>query len=273
MNFDAMEQMCDRALQYTFCKKKLLLTAATLSLSGLLVVFSMGLSLSANVWVSLSLSFLPLFISSGILIALGVILIRAYHDEVKARDFHYSHLLADSWEVALAASYFFMPVILLYLLMWMMLGLFFLLREIPFVGEFFGVVFAFGPFLLLLGSFTLLLLSIFMLFALTPVLALKDFVRSHLVKNALALAREKVFQRIIFLFIALIPLVVAATLLVVSAKMTTLVYMVQESHVQMILQWFIIMLPFSIILSFPVIFFFNMAAESHIAIQKAMRKE
>ena len=214
------------------------------------------------------MAFLPLFISSSILIALGIVLIRGYHNEIKQRPVPYWKIITDSWEVLLSSSYCFFPFIAAYLIMWVVLGLFFLLREIPLIGDFFGVVLAFGPFLLMLGSFVLLMLCVYMLFALAPLFALRTFPKNLLVPYILTVVREGLLQRIVFLILAAIPVAAISALLWQSAKMTAAIYFVQESHMQMILQWFFIMPPFALILAFPVTFFFNMAAEAHIAIQK-----
>jgi len=268
MDFDSLETSCERALHYTFCKMKLFVCAAALTFCGFLVIFSMGLSLSANAWVSQSLFFLPFFISSALLAALGIVLIRAYHHEIKNRSVSYGKIVLDSWEVALSSSYCFVPLVVAYLIMWVILGLFFLLREIPFIGEFFGVVLAFGPFLIHMGSFLLLALSCCMLFTLAPLFALRTFPKNFLIPYVLTASKNGIFQRLLFIFIAAIPIGSIGCLLWISAQMTSFVYFVQENHIQMILQWFFILPPFAVVLSFPVIFFFNMAAECHIAIQK-----
>lgn len=254
MDWTAIEMMYERALQYTFSKTKFAITTTVLSLCGLLFVFSMGLSLSASLWVSLSLSFLPIFISSGVLIALGVILIRAYHDEIKQKKLNYVTIIKRSWESALSSSYFFMPVILVYLLLWVLLGVFFLLKEVPFIGQLFSVIFAFGPFLLLLTSFALLAISLFALFSLTPLIALKNYSKEQLLEETISLFRIKLLTRLALMVLAVIPVAIISLLLWISAKLTTVVYFVNESHVQLIMQWFVIMLPFAAILSFPVIF-------------------
>lgn len=268
MDLNTLEKICARALDHTFCKKKLLVCALSLCICGIFVIFSMGLSLSASAWVSQSLSFLPLFISAFFLASLGIILIRSYHNEIKNRQVPYTKLFVESLTPVLSTMYCFIPIVTGYLMLWVALGLFFLLREIPLFGDFFGVVFAFGPFLLHLGSLLLLILTYFFLFSLTPLFALRSFQIQRLVPLVSGITKESLFTRILLMFLASIPFVSMSTLLWISAKMTSFVYFVQESHLQMILQWFFILPPFALFLAFPVIFFFNMAAEAHIVIQK-----
>ena len=89
MDFQAFSFIFNRALAFTFSKKKLLFVFCILALSGLLVVFFRGFALHAGQWVQLSLTFLPIFICTGILLSMGILLIRIYHDEIKQREINY----------------------------------------------------------------------------------------------------------------------------------------------------------------------------------------
>src|SRR5262245_18674243 len=152
MNLSDVQFIFNRALSLAFERRKLLMVFVVLALCGLLVIFFRALAIHAGTWVLMSLSFMPIFICAAIVLSVGVILIRVYHDEIKRKTFRYRDILAKSWEIVIGASYFTIPIILCYLLLWMLLGIFVLLKEIPGVGEFFGVIFAFGPFLINLGS-------------------------------------------------------------------------------------------------------------------------
>lgn len=164
MDFQSFSFIFNRALAFTFSRKKLLFVFCVLALSGLLVVFFQGLALHANEWVKLSLTFLPIFICTGILLSMGILLIRVYHDEIKEREVNFWQILSRSWEVIIGASYFAIPIIFSYLVLWMLLGIFVLLSEIPAVGEFFSAILSFGPFLINLGTLVLCLLSLAILF-------------------------------------------------------------------------------------------------------------
>ena len=268
MEFQDLENMCVRAASFSGSKLKLLISALTLAVCGLLVVFAMGLSLAASEWVTLSLAFLPIFLSSSILVALGIILIRAYRDEVKNKEISYSKLLVTSWENLVVSFYLFLPIILGYICLWLVLGVFFLLKEIPVIGDFFGVILAFGPFLLLFGSLLLCVATIFLIFAVSPILALKQIPGSEILQYLQDNLSKNIFLRISLFLFSLLPLAATALLLYVAAKLATILYVVSYSHLQMILQWFFIMIPFAAILSPAVVFFFNMAAETHVLIQK-----
>ena len=268
MDFSDLEKMCERAARFTCAKRKLFISALTLVLCGLFVVFAMGLSLAASEWVNLSLAFLPFFLCGSLLIVLGVIVIRMYHNEVKNKEVNTGLIVSKSWEYLITSSYFFLPIVLTYLFLWIVLGLFFVLKEIPAVGDFFGVILAFGPFLLLLGSLLLCVATIFLIFVVSPILALKKLSGHELMQYVQTRILSRVFLRISLFFVSLVPLVFTALLLFIAAHLTTNLYVVSDSHTQMVLQWFFIMIPFAVFLSPALVFFFNMAAETHVLIQK-----
>ena len=165
----------NRALKHTFNLQKFYIVFVVLALSGLLAVFFRGLATGANQWVILSLLFRASFlICAGMLLSTGILLsIRVYHDEIKGKTFSYQTVLAKSWELVIGASYFSIPIILCYLLLWMFLGIFMMLRGIPGIGEFIGVILSFAPFLINFLMLVLTVLNFAMLFFVAPVLALK----------------------------------------------------------------------------------------------------
>jgi hypothetical protein len=231
-------------------------------------VCALGLSLAANDWVNLSLAFLPVFFSGIALTAFGVMLIRVYHDEVKERDVSYSKVIRQAFGNFFTASYFFLPIVLAYLLLWVVLGCFFLIKEIPFIGDFFNVILAFGPFLLILGSLLLCLASLFLLFLAAPIIALKSLSGESLLQYVQGQLKTQIFLRVTLCSFALLPLLLLTLLLWAAAKITTVLYVASGNHLQMVLQWFFIMIPFAVILSPALVFFFNVAAETHVLVQK-----
>lgn len=271
IDFQTFSFIFNRALAFTFSKKKLLLVFCLLALSGLLVVFFRGLALHAGEWVQLSLTFLPIFICTGILLSMGILLIRIYHDEVKQKEISYWSILSRSWEEAIAASYFTIPIILSYLLLWILLGIFVLLSEIPSVGEFFSAILAFGPFLINLGALVLCLLSLAILFFIAPLIALKGLEKGAIFQMALKRIERDPFANIILILIALLPLVVMITLLILAVWLTGSLCLDCHNSLQTVLKWFFIMLPFTAFLTPAVIFFFNFAAEAHVLMQKQVK--
>ncbi len=271
MDFQAFSFIFNRALAFTFSRKKLLFVFCALALSGLLVVFFRGLALHAGQWIQLSLTFLPIFICTGILLSMGILLIRIYHDEIKQKDVNYWNTLSHSWEVVIGSSYFAIPIILSYLLLWMLLGIFVLLSEIPAVGEFFGAVLSFAPFLINLGTLVLCLLGLAILFFIAPLIALKGLESKAIFQMAIKRLEKDPFANCILILIGLLPLVLIIALLTIAAMLTGTMCLNCQNELQTVLKWFFIMLPFTAFLTPAVIFFFNFAAEAHVLMQKQQK--
>ncbi len=272
MNVGEFKILFNRALSLTFSKKKLLLAFFALLFCGLLIGFSRGVAVNAGCWMGLSLTFLPFFLCAGVFLSIGILLIRVYHDEIKKSHASFNDVFNKSWEVVIGASYFSIPIILTYLLFWMALGIFFLLKEIPVVGDFFAVILAFGPFLLNLGTILLCLLNIAMLFFITPVVALKNGSHKKVLSLVIQRIKNDLFTNSIFAVIALFPALIIFSLLYLAAMMTESIYLVNTSSLHIVLQWMFIMIPFNAILSPTVVFFFNFAAEAHVYFQKIQKE-
>lgn len=269
MDFTEIESMCQRAGKYCLNKTKLALASFIIVLCGLLVVFCQSFGLFAGAWVGFSLTFLPLFASGGMLLGLGVVLIRSYHDEIKQKDGNFWQLVARTWHAALSSAYVFMPIVLIFLSIWAALGLFYFLQEIPNVGEFFASILSFGPFLLHLLALLLCAFSVYVLFVVTPTFALKSFLEASLLSQEASRYFMHGFIRLLTMTLASLPLVASCVLLTIAAKMTTQGFATSANHLQMVVQWLMIMLPYGVLLSPSVVFFFNMAAETHVFVHKA----
>ena len=273
MNLSDIQFLFNRALSLTFERKKLLMVFSVLALCGLLVVFFRGLAINAGQWILLSLTFLPFFLCAGILLSMGIMLIRIYHDEIKGKNVDYSEILSKSWEVVIGASYFSIPIILSYLLLWIGLGIFVMLKQIPAVGDVFAVILAFGPFLLNLGSIVLCLLNVAMLFFITPIVALKGLNRIRVTETLVKRLKSDVFSNVILALFALLPLLIVTGLLLFAAFLTGTVCYTCENPLHNVMQWFFIMIPFTALLAPAVVFFFNFAAEAHVFMQKTLHHE
>lgn len=270
MTLEDIKFLFNRAAFLNFSKTKFLLTFAVLVLCGVFIVFFHGLSFDASPWLSLSLTFIPIFICAGVLLSLGVLLIRIYHDEVKKKEVNIKKILASSWEVIIGASYFSIPVILSYLLLWMVLGIFVLLSTIPGIGILFNTVLIFGPFLINLGTLCLVLLNIALLFFVAPILALKGFNRLQVSRSLVDRFDNDIFSNVILLLVGLFPLVCVLALLVTAAYLTGSLCYPCETALHTVLFWFFIMIPFTALLAPAVSFFFNFAAESHVLMRKKL---
>jgi hypothetical protein len=263
-----LEAGFNRALNFSFSKKKWLFVFPILLLCGLLIVLSHILSVGVHHWVSVSLAFFPLFFCATILMAAGIPLIRIYHDEVKGKSLSYRRTLKHSWKLMGETVSLMVPLLLGYLVLWALLGIFYLFKAIPHVGEILGIILSFGPFLLILGSLILSVFALLLLFFFTPQVALKSVMSWELVEKMFVRFKSHFFGELIFLILGLVPVLVVVGLLVLAATLTGMTYFVTEGTGAIGLQWFFIMIPFAALLSPAAVFFFNFAAESFVALQR-----
>lgn len=272
MHLNDIQSIFNRALELSLDSTKWLITFCVLILCGLFVVFSRGLAENANPWIAMSLTFLPIFLCAGIWLALGIVLIRGYHDEIKKKPVNYSKIVANSWETMLGASYFTVPVMLIYLILWMFLGIFLLLRSIPSVGDFFAVILAFAPFLLNLAMLLLCAFVVGVLFFVTPIIALKGLGSAFASQLLWKRLRADMFSNLLLLTIGIFPLLLYFGFLVFAAYLTGSICDACTDLIHTVLHWFFIMIPFAALLAPAVIFFFNFAAEAHVLMQRRIRE-
>lgn len=268
MTWKEVEIIFNRALSHTFSRKKLLFTAPILIFCGFISVCFRLLGAQGHGWLSISMKFMPLFFSASVLLAAGILLIRIYHHEVKELPVSYRKTLQESKNLMTDIAYLALPVVLIYLALWTLLGVFYLFKEIPLIGEALSIVLSFGPFLLLLGSFFLSVLCVAFLFFVTPPVSLKSSVHVDILKGALKRFSFNPFTNLALLLLALLPGALIATLMTMAARMTGKNFVAAATG----LEWFFIMIPFSALLAPSVVFFFNFAAESHVLMVKKMKE-
>lgn len=258
----------NRAVEYTVDFKKWFYTFIVLALCGLVVVFFQGIALYATGWFVMSLTFFPIFLSAGVLLSTGILLIRVYHDQIKKREVNYRELLLSSWELLIGASYIAIPIILCYLVLWVLLGVFILLGGIPSAGEFFSVVLSFAPFLLNLGALLLCVCCFALLFYVAPIIALNGLDRVKVTQTLVKKFVQDPFSNFIFGIFGVLPTLLLLGLLVGAVLLTGSVCPECHSPTGLVLQWFFTMIPFTALLSPAVVFFFNFAAEAHVFVVK-----
>ena len=269
MNWAELETCFNRALAFSFSKKKLLLVFPVLVLCGLLVVFCRAVAVEASEWVAMSLAFLPILLSSGLLLSLGVLLVRIHQHEVKMLTLPFRRLFTGSLNIILGTLYLSFPSILVYLLLWMVLGFFSLLCEIPGIGDFFRIVLSFAPFLLILASLLLCFLNLALLFFVAPAVAVDLGKRMGLADRMVLALRGQLFRGTVFFIVALIPMAFVVGMLCLAAFLTKASFLAAEGSLSIALEWFFIMVPFCALLTPAVLFFFNFAAESFWLLQKS----
>jgi hypothetical protein len=261
MSWTDLEKSFIKAWSLTLSRGKIILCFFSLTLCGVLHVFCKALAVGATPWVGLSLIFLPVLLSSGLLLTLGVLLIRMYSHEVKGLKIGFARLFAGSINIAMGTTYLSMPPVIIYLFLWIALGLFFLLKEIPLIGPFFNVVFAFGPFLIIFCSLVLTLATLSLLFFVAPSVSHSTLRRLDF--KSFANIQKQPFQALLLFTMGLLPVLFVGGLLTLAAVLTNQSFALQEPTVAIALEWFFVMIPFCAILAPPVVFFFHFASESY----------
>lgn len=267
MEFQDVEKIVQRASCYTMSKKKLIYTGLILFFCGLVMIFGMSAGLAFGSWLALSLNFVPLFVSIALLMALGVILVQSYNDEMKQKNVEIRDLAMRSWSTILGTLSLFIPVVIAYLALWMAQGVFLVCTAIPFIGSFFAVIFAFIPFMLHLATLLLGVTSIYFLFCLTPTFALVGTWREANLLSNFKQSMQQGFTRMILFIVGVAPLLACILLLGASWKMTTMMFETVSPE-ELVMQRFFLMLPFALLLAPSVIFFFNVATETRAYITK-----
>ncbi len=262
------EQAFNRALFFSMRRKKILFILPILILCGVLVVISHSLWVGSNPWVRSSLAFIPGFLCVTLFLASAIPLIRMYHDEVKQKPYTVNKTLKLSWKLMAGIGSLIVPILTAYLVLWFILGIFYLLKNIPAMGGILGGFLSFGPFLLIAGSILLFAISLVLMFFLSPVVALKSKMSWELAESVLKRFSKEPFLHFILLLLGVLPLAIVVGFLILSATLTGMTYFVTES---IGLQWFMIMIPFAALLSPVIIFFFNFAGESFVILQKRLK--
>jgi hypothetical protein len=269
MTFVDLQKIFNRAFWLSFSKQKLLFTFFVLVACGLLAVFCRGLGeISGNSWISMSLAFLPIFLSTLILLFASVLLIRVYHDEVKNKQVSFIGVFKKSFDVMLTASSFGLPLVLIYLLLFIVLGIFFLLKEIPSLGDALSIILAFAPFLLILGLVILTFGCFFLLFFASPMIALKADEKFETLKSVTKRLKQNILGNFLLFCLSLVPLAFIVLLLLIAVYLTNINYLPSSKTGFVVLEWFFIMVPFALVLSPAVVFFFNFSAESFVFFRK-----
>lgn len=257
--------MFNRAWEYAFNVRKFLFMFLTLIIAGLLFIFFQGIGASASVWLQLALRFFPIFVAAALLMATGTFLIKTYIEEKEQSrdDIMMGVGLKTSYatlgEPLIKAFYFVVPLLGAFIAFWILLALFILLKAIPYVGVFFGVILAFVPFLLNLAILLLMVAILGVLFFFTPLLAVKNHVDR---KDLLVRLRADLFTHTLSLAIGFVPVWVIWMFVRSAAMLTFDVYSVGDSSLAMIMQAFFMLIPFAAAMSFPLIYFFNFALEA-----------
>lgn len=272
MTWDELELIFNRALRFSFSRKKLLFVLPVAMICGFITALSRAVSFGVSDWVHINLVFLPIFLCGSFLLFSGIILTRIYHHEVKGLEVNFQKVLMQSRSLFLAIFHLAVPLFFAYIILWMALGLFYLVKAVFPIGDILSAILSFGPFLLVLAALVLSLFNLLLLFFATPQAALKSDYRPQQLKEIVFQLKENPFLAFILPLIGIVPILFVAGLLTLAAVVTNLMYVEGSGPLATALQWFFMMLPFSILLSPAVVFFFNFSAESYVLIQRKFKK-
>jgi len=261
MSFLEIEKRFNRALQFSFSKKKFLIAFPTLVLCSIIFLFGQAISLN-DPWIQVSLAFLSIFVASGILLAIGVFLIRIYYHEVKNLKLSIAKVFGRSLEIMLGATYLSFPLVVIFLLLWILLGIFHFISKIPKLGFVFDSVLAFAPFALIFCLVLLCFINVCILFFVTPSVGLKKDQKLKIFKSIIMRLRTNFFSNFLAFIIGLLPLVVIASMLFITLNITNIYSFYRPASIDLVRSFFL-SLPICFMLTPFTIFFFNFAAEMH----------
>lgn len=262
-----IEKCFKRAFLHSFVYKKLVFAIPFLFLCGVIVVFCRSLAFTSNNWVLLALIFLPIFFSFLVLYILGIFLIKIYYYEMKNHKISYREVLKNARKNLKESIYIFILPILIFFILWIIFGLFVILKEIPQIGTFLGIILSFIPFLIIFSTILLVVFNLISLFFALPALTLKGKKKLDLVKDVIRNFKKDPFASITFFSVALFLIFLTTLILSISSSLTLKCFSIPLDDVFIGLQWFFIMIPFIILLSPIVIFFFNFSLEFYNLIQ------
>lgn len=268
MIWESIELSFNRALQDSISKKKILFTCPLLILCGLIFVICRTIAMNSGSWIKLFLGFFPFFLSFGVLLGAGVVLIKAYYAEQKKEEHSFKKIILQSYQMIMNIAYLALPFIMAYIAIWIVLGIFYLLKSIPFLGSLLGPMLAFIPFMLILTAMLLGLSTVFFLFFATPEAALKTGLKWILIKKTAVRVKKSLFTDLISILLSLIPLFISLGLLYGSSWIVSTIFFEGASEVSFAFESLFMMIPFCFLLTPSVIFFFNFSAESFLLDQK-----
>jgi hypothetical protein len=266
MKLESIETMFNRAFFSSFDRKKIFWTFSTLLLCTSIFVLIHALIPNSSGWTLLSILFIPLFISLGLLFSLGIFLSRVYYNERLGRSCSYREIILKSFKLLAGGAYFMIPFLLVYFILWSFFGIFHALGQIPTIGTFISVILAFAPFLVLVSSIALILLGVVLLFTCAPWLALQEQLHISMLLSIKESFKRYFLSYCMFIVLGLLPLVLGGGLCICAAHTT--VTLVFQSQQVFSFQFIFILIPLCALLAPCVISFFHFGVEAYNALQK-----
>ncbi|MFZ4773126.1 MAG: hypothetical protein ACOYK9_03960 [Chlamydiia bacterium] len=251
-----LEEMCKRAFAASLNREKILLAYPVLLLASLISVFMLAVLHNAHDWVIFGAISVPIYLSLGLLGSLAVFIHRIYYHELKGETVNYKDILKASFNRMLNGVFFALPLVIVHLLLWLLLGLFLLVGSIPYVGPIIAVILAMLPFAFMTIMTVIPLLTFFALFYGSSYFAFD-------LKVDFDSFKEQPLTIIGHFLIAALPLLIGGALLGGIYLVTMHLFGVANNVIALSLQRLFLLVPFSFYLTPLVLFFFHFGLESY----------
>lgn len=239
----------EKAFQKASSIQNLLASFIALVVCSLFFAFAESFVSHVGPWVQAGLSVVPTLLSLGVLLSFGVWL---EHRQSK-RPRPLSQTLWDALSLSLA--YFFVSFIV-YLALWVLLGIYALIAHVPTLGTLWVTLFAFIPPLIQLMTLILIVLNVGLLFFLPTLIQPKEQ-PGKVLKHALDRFSIDPVASLIAFFIALVPTIVAFGVIDFISYDP---FMPEKTVSSFALYWWIRSWCFSALLAWPLLFFFSFAS-------------
>lgn len=255
-----IKESFDRAFFHLFAFKKFLTLFLALLTSSLFFVAFQQIAYGQPFWIQQILFFIPLFLGVVVLFGSQIVLTHAYLKQCEGTED--ICLKKSAWQLLPAMvklSYFIIPLIFFYLILLLLSGTFLLFTQLPFIGVVFKTVLAFIPFLLNLSLLLIFMALLFFSFYVVPLIAIDaKQIRKRLYKRMTV----SPFVQFVYLALPLTVVIVVWKVLMLAVEMSANTYLFQESSMEVLLQSFSIMIPFTALFTFPILFLWHFATES-----------
>jgi hypothetical protein len=260
MQLNQIKESFDRAFFHLFSLKKFFALFLSLGVSALFFIVFNEIARGQPFWVQQILFFLPLFLGVVLLFGTQLFLTQSYLRECTDKppqSFRKGFMQILPGMIKL--SYFLVPLIFFYLLLLLLTGTFLLFTHLPIVGAIFKTVLAFIPFLLNLALLGIFVSLLFLSFYVVPLVAIDAKVLRKRLMKRMTLSP---FIQFIYLLFPILIVCLVWKFLMQAVEMSVNTYVFQESSLELLLQSFSILIPFTALFTSPLLFLWHFAAES-----------
>lgn len=227
--------------------------------SGLLSVFCYTIAQPLDTWIQIGLAFFPACFSFWIFLILGSLLTQEHsHPSPSSR-------LATSListAILAHASSLSIPMLFIYISLWMGIGFFGFIQRIPYLGYGLAILLSFAPFLLVTALLGLLCVQLFLLFFIPSFLIVES---SSPYQSLLQLAirlRQFPMRGVLFFFIGLAPVLFSTAFLSIAVIVTKANYLTHLEGIDLGIGLLSLMIPLTVLLAPSVSFFFQWSRTS-----------